>query len=140
MEGSRGGRRRRSDSGDALLAPIEGADHHEVGGLSVDVAKIDSGRLKRVVYPPGWRWSTHMKPVVKTEYCQHTHIGFLARGCLHGIYEDGCEFEMRAPRFAVIEAGHDGWVVGDEPAVWIQWDSEEGTARRFGVPDRHRHG
>jgi hypothetical protein len=81
-----------------------------------------------------------MKPVVKSEYCQHTHIGFLARGCLHGVYWDGCEFEIQAPTFAVIEAGHDGWVVGDDPGVWIQWDSEEGTARRFGVPDHHRHG
>ena len=125
---------------DPLLAPIEGAVHHEVGGLSVDVVKVGDGRMKRVVYPPGWRWSTHMKPVVKTESCLHTHVGFLARGVLQGVYEDGCEYEVRAPAFAVVEAGHDGWVVGDEAAVWIQWDSEEGTARRFGLPERHRHG
>lgn len=122
-----------------LLEPIEGADHHEVGGLGVDVVKIGSGRMKRVVYPPGWRWSTYMKPVSGTEYCMHTHIGFLASGHLSGVYEDGCQYEVKAPSFAVVEAGHDGWVVGDEPAVWIQWDSEEGTARRFGLPDRHRH-
>ena len=30
-------------------------------------------------------------------------------------------------------------IVGDEPAVWIQWDSEEGTARRFGLPEKHEH-
>jgi hypothetical protein len=125
--------------GDALLAPIPGADHHEVGGLSVDVVRVGNGRLKRVVYPPGWRWSTHMRPVTKTDSCRHTHIGFLARGALHGVYEDGCEYEVTAPAFAVVHAGHDGWVVGDEPAVWIQWDSEEGTARRFGVPDEHVH-
>jgi hypothetical protein len=123
-----------------LLAPIDGADHHEVGGLSIDVVRVGSGRLKRVVYPPGWRWSTHMKPVSRTAACMHTHVGFLASGCLHGVYVDGCEYEVRAPAFAVVEAGHDGWVVGDEPAVWIQWDSEEGTARRFGLPERHAHG
>lgn len=125
---------------DPLLAPIEGAAHHEVGGLSVDVVKVGDGRMKRVVYPPGWRWSTHMQPVAKTESCLHTHVGFLARGVLQGVYEDGCEYEVRAPAFAVVGAGHDGWVVGDEAAVWIQWDSEEGTARRFGLPERHRHG
>ena len=124
---------------DPLLAPIEGAAHHEVGGLSVDVVKVGDGRMKRVVYPPGWRWSTHMKPVVRTESCLHAHVGFLARGVLQGVYEDGCEYEVRAPAFAVVEAGHDGWVVGDEAAVWVQWDSEEGTARRFGLPERHQH-
>lgn len=121
------------------LAPIEGADHHEVGGLAIDIVRVGNGRMKRVVYPPGWRWSTHMQPVSRTEYCEHTHIGFLASGHLQGVYHDGCEYEVKAPRFAVVEAGHDGWVVGDEPAVWIQWDSEEGTARRFGLPERHRH-
>jgi len=122
-----------------LLAAIEAADHHDVGGLSVDTVRAGNGRMKRVVYPPGWRWSTHMKSIVKTDSCQHTHVGFLAQGRLHGVYDDGCEYEVQAPAFAVVEAGHDGWVVGDEPAVWIQWDCEEGTARRFGVTERHSH-
>jgi hypothetical protein len=30
-------------------------------------------------------------------------------------------------------------VVGDEEAVLIQFDSEEGTARRFGLPAEHAH-
>jgi hypothetical protein len=124
---------------DPLLAPIEGADHHQVGGLEVDVARIANGRMKRIVYPPGFRWSTHMKPVVKTDLCMHTHVGFLAQGHLQGEYADGCTYDVMAPAFVVLEAGHDGWVVGDEPAVWIQFDFEEGTARRFGLPDQHEH-
>jgi hypothetical protein len=80
-----------------------------------------------------------MKPVVKTDYCMHTHMGFLARGHIQGVYADGCTYEVKAPQFAVVEAGHDAWVVGDEPAVFIQWDSEEGTARRFGLPPEHTH-
>ena len=85
------------------------------GGLSIDVLRVGGGRVKRVVYPPGWRWSTHMKPVSGTDHCMHTHVGFLARGRLQGRYADGCEYEVAAPAFAVIEAGHDGWVVGDDP-------------------------
>jgi hypothetical protein len=121
------------------LAPIEGADHHSVGGLEVDVARIGNGRMKRIVYPAGFRWSTHMKPVVKTDLCMHTHVGYLVQGHLQGVYADGCTYDVKAPAFAIVEAGHDGWVVGDEPAVWIQFDFEEGTARRFGVPERHGH-
>jgi hypothetical protein len=122
-----------------LLDAIEGADHFEVGGLDVTVFRVGSGRMKRLVYPVGYRWSTHMKPVVKTDFCLHTHVGFLAQGRLAGVYEDGCEWELRAPAFAAIEAGHDAWVVDDEPAVFIQFDFEEGTARRFGLPDGHAH-
>jgi hypothetical protein len=120
-------------------APIEGADHVSVGGLEVDTSRIGNGRLKRIVYPPGFRWSTHMKPIVRTELCLHTHVGYLVQGHLQGVYADGCTYDVIAPAFAAIEAGHDGWVVGDEPAVFIQYDFEEGTARRFGLPDEHRH-
>lgn len=121
------------------LDPIRDADHHAVGGLEVDVARIGAGRMKRIVYPPGYRWSTHMQPVARTEHCMHTHVGFLVQGHLKGVYADGCEFELVAPQFAAIEAGHDAWVLGDEPAVFVQFDFEEGTARRFGLPDRHAH-
>jgi hypothetical protein len=121
------------------LAPMPGCEHHQVGGLEVDISRVGNGRMKRLVYPPGYRWSTHMKPVVKTDYCMHTHVGFLAHGRLHGVYADGCEFTLEAPTFTAIEAGHDAWVEGDEPAVFIQFDFEEGTARRFGLPEQHVH-
>jgi hypothetical protein len=124
---------------DPLLDPIEGAEHREVGGAELDIVRAGNGRIKRAVYPPGFRWSTHMKPVVRTEQCMHAHIGFLARGHIQGEFADGCTFEYVAPQVVVLEPGHDAWVVGDEPAVLIQFDSEEGTARRFGIPEQHSH-
>jgi hypothetical protein len=124
---------------DPLLEPIEGADHRDVGGAKVDTVRAGNGRVKRAVYPPGFRWSTHMKPVSRTEHCMHAHIGFLARGHIQGEYSDGCQFEYVAPQVVVLEPGHDAWVVGDEEAVLIQFDSEEGTARRFGLPEEHSH-
>jgi hypothetical protein len=124
---------------DPLLAPIEAADHRDVGGAQVDVVKAGNGRIKRAIYPPGFRWSTHMKPVSGTEHCMHAHVGFLARGHIQGEYADGCQFEFVAPEVVVLEPGHDAWVVGDEEAVLIQFDSEEGTARRFGLPSEHTH-
>ena len=33
----------------------------------------------------------------------------------------------------VIPAGHDAWVVGDEPCVIVQFDEGESAARRFNV-------
>jgi hypothetical protein len=124
---------------DPLTGPIEGAEHREVGGASVDIVRAGNGRVKRAVYPPGFRWSTHMKPTVRTDLCMHAHVGFLARGHIQGEYEDGCGFDYVAPHVVAIEPGHDAWVVGEEEAVLIQFDAEEGTARRFGLPAVHSH-
>ena len=124
---------------DPLLEPIEGAERREVAGVIVEIGKAGNGRVKRAIYPPGFRWSTHMAPAVRSENCMHAHIGFLARGHIQGEYADGCTFEFVAPQFVTIEPGHDAWVVGGEEAVLIQFDSEEGTARRFGLPSEHSH-
>ncbi len=124
---------------DPLLAPIEGADHHEVGGVTVDVVRAANGRIKRLVYPPGFRWSTHMKSIAGTSHCMHAHVGFLARGHVRGEYADGCAFDFIAPQALVLEAGHDAWVVGDETAVLIQFDAEAATASLFGLPEEHHH-
>ena len=124
---------------DPLLARMAGADHREVGGVSIDTTRAANGRVKRVCYPPGFRWSTHMKPLVNTPLCMHAHVGFLARGRVRGTYADGCTFDLAAPRAVVIEPGHDAWVVGKQAAVLIEFDTESSTAARFGLPDSHRH-
>jgi len=38
-----------------------------------------------------------------------------------------------------IEPGHDGWVVGEEPAVLIEFEFERETVRRLGLPETHIH-
>ena len=124
---------------DPLTGPIEGAEHREIGGASVDIVGAGNGRVKRAVYPPGFRWSTHMKPTARSDFCMHAHVGFLARGHIQGEYGDGCAFDYVAPQVVAIEPGHDAWVVGEEEAVLIQFDAEEGTARRFGLPAEHAH-
>jgi hypothetical protein len=80
-----------------------------------------------------------MKPIVGTPQCMHAHVGFLARGHVSGEYADHCAFDFVAPRVIVIEPSHDAWVVGNEPAVVIEFDYEGETARRFGLPEMHRH-
>jgi hypothetical protein len=125
---------------DPLLATMKGATHREIGGIQLDVVRAGSSRVKRVVYPPGFRWSTHMKAIVGTDLCQHAHVGFLARGQIHIQYADGCTLEFAAPQVVAIEPGHDGWVVGDEAAVLIEFDFEGETAQRCGMAAVHVHG
>ena len=121
---------------DSLLAPIKGATTHQLSAVQVDVAPAGSGRIKRVIYQPGFRWSTHMKNTVGTDLCMHAHVGFIARGKVGIKYADGTTLEFAAPQVVAIEPGHDGWVVGDEAAVLIEVDFMGDTAERFGMTAR----
>jgi hypothetical protein len=127
-------------SDDRILAPIYGAEHREIGGIEVDTVCVGAARVKRMVYPPGFRWSTSIKPIVGTDFCMHTHVGFLARGQISVQYTDGCTVDLTAPAVVAIEPEHDAWVVGDTPAVLIEFDFGNATADRMGMPDAHRHG
>ena len=120
-------------------ARVKGADLREVGHVRLEVGRAGEARVKRVVYPPGFRWSVDMKPIVGTALCMHAHVGFLVSGEIHIEYGDGCVVEHKAPQIIAIEPGHDGWVVGREPVVLIEFDFERDTIRRLGMPDVHRH-
>jgi hypothetical protein len=123
----------------SLLGPIKGAERREVGGVQVDAVRTGDARIKRIVYQPGFRWSTHMQPITRTDRCMHAHVGFLAQGQIHVEYPDGCVREFAAPAAVAIEPGHDGWVVGSEPAVLIEIDFEADTIQRLGMPKGHSH-
>ena len=127
-----------TQSNDPLFAPMAGADTRVIGGVQVDVAQAGTGRIKRVIYQPGFRWSTHMKGKVGTDLCMHADVCFIARGRIGVRYGDGTTAEFAAPQVVAIEPGHDGWVVGDEPAVLIEVDFMSDTAARFGMSDAHR--
>src|ERR1700680_1848365 len=80
----------RMSATDTLLAPMQGAEQREIGGVRVDIARAGAGRVKRLVYPPGFRWSAQMKGIGGGDLCMHAHVGFLARGQVHIQYADGC--------------------------------------------------
>jgi hypothetical protein len=124
---------------DPLLAPVRGAERRNIGHVRLEVGRAGEARVKRMIYPPGFRWSKDMKAAVGTDLCMHAHVGFLARGRIHVEYADGCIVEHAAPQIVAIEPGHDGWVVGREPAVMIEFDFERDTIRRTGMPETHRH-
>ncbi|HWI18650.1 MAG TPA: hypothetical protein VNT81_12940 [Vicinamibacterales bacterium] len=129
----------RRPASDALLLPIKGATAREIGTVRLEVVSAGAARVKRMIYPPGFRWSTAMKPVVGTDRCMHAHVGFLAKGEIHIEYADGCVVEYKAPEVVAIDPGHDGWVVGREPVVLIEFDFEGETISKLGMPTEHRH-
>ncbi len=124
---------------DTLLAPIAGAEHREIGGVQLDTVRTGAARVKRSVYPVGFHWARDIKPLVGTDTCMHAHVGFLPRGHIHMTFPDGCKRDYVAPQVVSIEPGHDGRVVGNEPAVLIEFDFEGDTAARCGLPQKHEH-
>ncbi len=123
----------------ARIAPVRGAERRELGHVVVEVGLAGAARIKRMIYPPGFHWAKDMKPVTGTALCMHAHAGFLVSGEIHIEYADGCVVEFKAPQVVAIDPGHDGWVVGNEPAVLIEIDFERDTIQRLGMPAAHKH-
>lgn len=96
----------------------------------VELLHLSSGTVGRAVLEPGWRWSTHIKPVVKTEWCEEEHVGYVESGRVRIRMSNGEEREFGPGDVGIIPPGHDAWVVGDEPCVNIDW---QGMAD-FGKP------
>ena len=130
---------RRTKAVDPLLGAVKGAERRNIGHVQLEVGRAGAARVKRMIYPVGFRWSRDMKPVVGTDLCMHAHVGFLARGEIHIEYADGCIVEHKAPQIVAIDPGHDGWVVGKEPVVLIEFDFERDTVNRLGMPTSHTH-
>ncbi|UOQ52325.1 hypothetical protein [Hymenobacter cellulosivorans] len=121
----------------SLFGPMKGASRREVGGVQVDVVQTGAARVKRIVYPVGFRWSKNLKDIMGTPLCMHAHVGFLAAGQISIQYADGVTETFVAPQAVAIEPGHDGWVVGEEPAVLIEFDFEKQTVERLELPLLH---
>ncbi len=47
-----------------------------------DLVKIGDGVVGRLTLEPGWRWSTHVKPAAKTEWCDAPHFQYRVGGRL----------------------------------------------------------
>jgi quercetin dioxygenase-like cupin family protein len=87
----------------------------------VKIVNIGDGVVGHVTFEPGWKWSEHVRPLVGTESCQAAHVGYVISGRQIVKMDDGAEFEISAGDVVSIPAGHDGWTVGDEPCVVIDF-------------------
>jgi hypothetical protein len=87
----------------------------------MDLIKIGGGVVGKMTLKPGWRWSLHVKPVVKTDWCEAPHFQYQLSGRLHILMSDGKEYDTRAGQVHAVPQGHDAWVVGDEEVVLVDW-------------------
>ena len=83
----------------------------------VELVTLGGATVGRATFLPGWRWSTSVKPIVKTASCEAPHFQYHLSGTLMVWMDDGTEFECKAGDVSMFTAGHDAWVVGNEPVV-----------------------
>lgn len=96
-------------------------EERKIPNGKVEVWNLGDFVIGRATMSPGWRWSTDVRPIAGTEWCEYHHLGIMLQGEMHFVTADGMEMELKAGHVYEILPGHDAWVVGDEPAVVIDW-------------------
>ena len=104
----------------------------ELPGISEHLLEIGGMTVCRTVQDPGWRWSEHVKPVVGGEWCEARHVGVVISGAWGAILRDGTELEFGPGDVYDMPPGHDGYTIGDEPCVLIEWMGMRALAGRLG--------
>jgi hypothetical protein len=95
----------------------------------VDVVQLAGHSIGRTYLEPGWKWSESVKPVVGTELCEVPHVGYLLSGRIAVRMADGTELEIGAGDSYSLSDPHDAWVVGQEPAQGVEFESLKDYAR-----------
>jgi class 3 adenylate cyclase len=84
----------------------------------VDLGDITVGLLKS---QPGWRWYDDVRPRVGGDWCEARHVGVVLSGSFGVTMRDGTKLEFGPHDAFEIPGGHDGYTIGDEPCVQIEW-------------------
>ena len=86
---------------------------------SASIANAGGATFMRGTFEPGWRWSTDLAPIAGTATCQSRHLGYVISGRIGIKNDDGTALEVGAGDVFDLPAGHDAWVIGDEPCVMV---------------------
>ncbi len=96
----------------------------------VEVITLGGATVGRATFEPGWKWSECVKPVAGTDTCQADHLGFVVSGRMHVVMDDGTEGDAGPGDLVDIAPGHDAWIVGEEPCVFIDFQGASDYAKR----------
>lgn len=91
----------------------------EIGGVTVG----------RATFQPGWRWATSVQPIARTRSCEMPHFQYHVSGILMIRMDDGTEIQCNPGDVSLLAAGHDAWVVGDQPVVVVDFQGMTDYAR-----------
>jgi hypothetical protein len=86
-----------------------------------EILNVGGAEVGRLVFEPGWRWSSDVKPLAKTDSCKAPHFQYHLSGKLAIRMDDGTEMIAGPGDITSLPSGHDAWVVGNEPVVVVDW-------------------
>ena len=95
-----------------------------------EILDVDGVEVGRLIFQPGWRWSTDVQPLAKTASCEAPHFQYHVAGKLGIRMDDGTEFVAGPGDVTSLPKGHDAWVIGDEPVVVVDWFGATNYAKR----------
>lgn len=113
-----------------LLTFSKPQEMREFPNGKVELVKTADVTFGRATFQPGWQWSKHIGPTAGTKSCQCSHLGLQVSGTMHIKMDDGTERDIHPGEIAHIPPGHDGWVVGNEPVVFIDITGMEEYAKQ----------
>ena len=87
----------------------------------VEIINIGGRTIGRATFQPGWRWSKSVKPLANTKSCEAPHFQYHVSGTIRVKTDDGVERDFKAGDVSLLGAGHDAWVIGDEPVVVVDF-------------------
>ena len=87
----------------------------------VEVVDVGGLQVMRATFQPGWKWSECVKPIAGTDSCQVAHLIYTVSGKMVVRMDDGSELEIKQGNVTSIPAGHDAWIVGEEPYIGIDF-------------------
>jgi hypothetical protein len=96
---------------------------------TAEIFSVGGDEIGRLTFRPGFRWSSDLKPIAKTESCEAPHFQYHLSGRLAIRMDDGTEFVAEPGDITSLPSGHDAWTVGDEPAVVVDWFGASDYAR-----------
>ncbi|MBI3911375.1 MAG: cupin domain-containing protein [Armatimonadetes bacterium] len=100
----------------------------------IDVIRVDGVTVGRATLEAGWKWSESVKPMAGTDSCQVAHLGYMVSGRMRVVMDSGSEEEFGPGDVVAIHPGHDAWVVGNEPVVFLDFAGAEQYARSHARP------
>jgi hypothetical protein len=87
----------------------------------LELVTIGGVVIGRATFEPGWKWSESIKPIVNTRSCEAPHFQYHISGTIMVVMDDGTRFECKPGSVSLLPPGHDAWVVGNEPAVVVDF-------------------
>lgn len=93
----------------------------ELPRLRLNLLRVGSLMIGLGTVEPGFRWSEHARTESDEPLCQVHHTQLLLSGRFAVEMDDGEYVEIEPNEVFDVPPGHDAWVIGDEPAVILDF-------------------